>query len=98
MDTKEPSWDYRVLMFKQATPKNIFGYSIHEVFYDPKGKPASFNSDPLNLTEVTLPDLMKMMDKLLEASRKPILEVKDGRLIELKQVANVRVELSGNQD
>lgn len=88
MDTKEPSWDYRVLKFdKESGRPDVQGYCIHEVFYNPKQRPESFNSTPLVLADLNIQDLAKMYNKIQEGLQKPVLLVRDRRLIETQEIA-----------
>lgn len=89
MDYSHAAWDYRVLKFdKESERPDIQGYSVHEVFYSPTDKPQSFNSTPLNIAEINIVDMWKLMQKIAEGMRKPVLLVRPGKLIETKEIVN----------
>ncbi|MCB1193533.1 MAG: hypothetical protein KDK90_24050 [Leptospiraceae bacterium] len=63
-------WNYRVILENEA-------YSIHEVFYNEKGKIISCSAEPLELTHESIEGLKLQLEGIQEALKLPILNIKD---------------------
>ena len=71
-------WNYRVI----KTTKFGVSYGIYEVYYT-KGKPTSWSAEPIYPIGETFMDLIEDFNYMKEALLKPILELKNGKLINL---------------
>jgi hypothetical protein len=73
------SWNYRVI--RGGDPGGVY-YAIHEVYYDADGEPNGWcEADALADTR---DDLFSVLERMNEAAKKPVLEVREGKLVEVE--------------
>jgi hypothetical protein len=68
------TWNYRIVALEHEEGTQ---YGIHEVYYDDKGVPIFYTSDPVPCVGESLSDIYKGMDHMLVALSKPVLTEKD---------------------
>lgn len=68
------TWNYRIIKHKDI-------YAVHEVFYT-KDKPHTWTENPINLADESYSGLESSFMYMRDAFDKPILTIKDGKLIE----------------
>ena len=76
------TWNHRVIK-KQDNLANVY-YEIHEVYYDNKGNPDGWTENPVTPYGNNLEDLHGELAYLLTALDKPVMEIVDGKLREIK--------------
>jgi hypothetical protein len=80
------SWNYRVIrsLDPDADVEPEYTYAIHEVYYSEDDGLSSWTQDPVAFFGDSLEDLRDMiLIKLHRALTLPVLEVRDGKLVEL---------------
>jgi hypothetical protein len=81
-------WNYRVVKMADEVklkgfPKS-YSYGIYEVYYDKKGKPIGWSSDPMWPIGEDLAELLGDFDYMHQAFSRPILELRGNKLIASK--------------
>lgn len=71
MKSPKSHWNHRVLRF--ANQHHGGWFAIHEVYYR-KGVPESYTVEPCKITAESLEDLRWMLEQMLLALDKPILD------------------------
>lgn len=74
------SWDYRVVRSVFRIPgadRDEVSFGLHETYYDDAGKPTSCTEDAVDVSSETVEGLRWVLDRMIEALAKPILEMKD---------------------
>ena len=71
-------WNYRVL---RCEDKGEPFYTVHEVYYDEAGKPDSWTEDPVGPHGESQADLLHGLRLFLAAWAKPILIVRDDKIV-----------------
>jgi hypothetical protein len=79
------SWNHRVIKktYKQGE-ETTHGYEIHEVYYDKDGRIDGWTEQPVNPYGDTVEELHADLAYFLNALDKPVLEIKDKTLVEVK--------------
>ena len=94
-------WNYRFI--KHSSPYNELDdnlqptgkieyevwYTLHEVYYDKKDKIISWTTNPITFSIDNVYNLLDLSAKAFEASKKYVLEEKDGKLVELDEFMEV---------
>ena len=75
------SWNYRVV--KKADRLGNY-FEIHEVYYDDNGNPNGWTEDAIKPYGVDLDDLRWVLEHMVTALDKPVLEIVDEKLVEVK--------------
>lgn len=68
------TWDYRVI--KYNTNGNVY-YKIHEVYYNEKGEIELYTEEPIEPHGDTLEELIKDIEFMAEATKKPVISKKE---------------------
>lgn len=76
------SWNYRVI--RKTAPEGEYCYRIHEVYYNNQGDAEGWSVEPYYPDGDTLSDLVWSLDAMKKAAIKPILEVFEGKLVEVE--------------
>jgi len=63
-------WNHRILAHKH---KGKVYLSLHEVFYDKKGKPDGYTENPITVVGEDLKSIKWTLKKMKQCSKKPIL-------------------------
>lgn len=79
------SLNHRVIRSKDAAG---VCYAIHECHYDKKGDtiPTSWTAEPASMLSETRTGLFWVMSVMAEGIGQPVLEVRDGKLVEVEPV------------
>lgn len=79
------SWNHRVI---RTEDEGGICYAIHECHYDKKGDtvPTSWTSEPIAVLSETRTGLLWVLSKMAEAIQQPVLEAKDGKLVEVEPI------------
>ena len=77
------SWNHRVIRTEQ---NGEVCYAIHECHYDKKGDtiPTSWTTEPVNVLSDTRVGLFWVLAVMTEGVAQPVLEVRDGKLVEVE--------------
>jgi hypothetical protein len=80
------SWNHRVIKktYKYDGEEASYGYEIHEVYYDKDGRIDGWTEQPVNPYGETVEELHTDLAYFLNALDKPVLEIKDKTLVEVK--------------
>jgi hypothetical protein len=73
-------WNHRVIRSEDA---GGVCYAIHEVFYE-DGKAGSWTETPVEVISETRTGLFCVLARMTEAVGRPILEVQEGKLVEVE--------------
>lgn len=86
------SWNYRVI---RSENDGEVCYAIHECFYDNKGGtiPTRCTERPVEVEAETRTGLFWVVATMTEGIAQPILEVRDGKLIEVEPVRELTDDL-----
>ena len=78
-------WNYRVIRSQQDRDAEAV-YAIHECYYETPGDkiPTSWTEQPADLLSETRSGLLLVMSKMAGAVGKPVLEERDGKLVEVE--------------
>ncbi len=72
------TWNYRVVRTKNdgldLLEDEKYSYEIHEVYYDDNGKVSAYSEMPMSPYGSNLNNLQDMLQKMRDATLKPILE------------------------
>jgi hypothetical protein len=91
------TWNYRVVRTEHANGEIIFG--IHEAYYDEgKDEPHSITDTPDEPYGETLEELVECIERFKDACSKPVLELKNGKVVEWKPQEHTGTMLSGSED
>jgi hypothetical protein len=81
-------WNHRVIRAEQALSGEFeISYAIHECFYDEKNGctiPNGWTERPVGVFSETRGGLLAVLAQMADAIRQPVLEEKDGKLIEVE--------------
>jgi len=77
------TWNHRVIKDEDAGEAY---YAIHECFYNNKedAMPTSWTARTIAPLSDTRTGLLEVLERMATAVRRPILEVKDGKLVEVE--------------
>lgn len=79
------SWNYRVIRHRQASiAASGDAYTIHEVFYDKRGKIDGW-SDAMHPLGETISELRSDMRYMSKALKLPVLEIKNNKLVPIRK-------------
>ncbi len=86
------SWNYRVI---RTEDEGDVCYAIHECYYDKKGDaiPASWTKEAVEVLSDTRVGLFWVLATMTEAVARPVLEVRDGELVEVEPVRELTDDL-----
>lgn len=65
-------------------------YAIHEVYYNGKDEIWGWSEEPINLSFEDKQDFGEILRQMVEASEKPILQLKGDSLIETKELWTIK--------
>ena len=77
------SWNHRVVRTKDL-PNEGYSYGIHEVYYDEGGSVAGLTMNATTPYGETLQEMATELERFSKALEKPVLELVDGRYVEMK--------------
>jgi len=78
------SWNYRIVKHsQQSISSTSVCFTMHEVFYDKRGKIDGW-SDAMHPLGETLSELQADLRYMRRAFKLPILEMKNGKLVKVK--------------
>lgn len=72
-------WNYRVI---EKGSEDYKYYEFHEVYYDADGKIIAWTENPVDLHIEAVADIKFLMKRLKKATKKPILRIEDGELVD----------------
>lgn len=86
-------WNHRVIRSEDETGVT---YAVHECHYEKKGDtiPHSWTEQPAVVLSETRTGLFYVLAQMTEAVAQPILQVKDGKLIEVEPVRELTDDLT----
>lgn len=86
------SWNYRVI---RSEDEGGICYTIYECHYDKKGDtiPTNWTQAAVSVQSETRTGLFWVLACMTEATAQPILEIKDGKLIEVEPVRELTDDL-----
>ena len=78
------TWNYRIIKSKWRL-KDLKGvcHAVHQVYYDKDGNPMSWSAEPAYLAGDEPTDIMDDIVRIRQAFKRPILEIKDEKLVEV---------------
>lgn len=90
---KEPEngwWNYRFLLKPVYENNRIIGcyYEMIEVYYDTEGKIIAWADDASNIVTESIEDLKIFMRQIKDASKRTVLEIKDGIITDTEKHMN----------
>jgi len=65
------TWNYRIIKHDKASP---FYFTLHEVYYDDKGKITNWTIEPIDITGETKSEIVKMLKQMSLDSKAPVLK------------------------
>lgn len=86
------SWNHRVI---RGEDEGGAYYRIHECHYDKKGDtiPTSWTEEPVHVQAETRSGLFWVLAVMTEAVARPVLEIRDGKLLEIEPVRELTDDL-----
>lgn len=84
------TWNHRVI---RSEDEGGICYAIHEVQYDKNGKATSWTEEPVEVLSETRVGLFWVLAVMTEGVARPILEVQNGKLIEVEPVRELTDDL-----
>lgn len=75
---------------------NEISYKLHEVYYDKDGKPFMWSENPITFFVDNQKDMLQLLARAFEASKKPVLQLIDKKLIELNEYMQESYEMEEN--
>lgn len=86
------SWNHRVI---RGEDNNEAWYAIHECYYDKSDDvPTSWTVEPVDVSSDTRVGLFWVLAVMTEAVAKPVLEIRDGKLVEVEPAQELADDLS----
>jgi hypothetical protein len=85
-------WNHRVIRHEDESGVS---YAIHECYYTNKGDtiPTSWTEDAIEVMADTRPGLFWVLAKMTEAVAQPVLQIRDGKLVEIEPVQELSDDL-----
>lgn len=71
-------------------------YQLHEVYYDKDEKPFMWSENPMTFYVDNQKDMLELFAKSFEASKKSVLQIIDGKLVELDEYMQQKYETEEN--
>jgi len=75
------SWNYRVIKTTEGSSSH---YYLHEVYYDDAGQPDGSTVEPVFVSGENVEEIRQVLTQMLRDIKQPVLEERDGKLIEVK--------------
>lgn len=75
-------WNYRVIK-RISCGEEVYG--VHEVFYNSKGRIELWTEGSVDVVGCSIADVKAQYDSMAEAFTKPVLVVKNKKLVEIEQ-------------
>jgi len=70
-----PHWNYRVMAFERLGEETWL--AVHEVHYDPQGRPLGYSAEPARVAGETAHQLVLVLDRMHRAMGEPVLRDTD---------------------